>query len=697
MRLEGRHGCVKATRQEEAAGEATAELKRESFSACSELTDQRRREEELLAAFAVARVLARRKLPHETFMEYKKALRRAGDSYVIPEPYYVVAFINGVGCEHLTHLLRESKPEDLDAAAKEAILLQRSDGAGPSATLRASAQSAGTIHNKAQGDWGWSRWRRSHMRNEDLDKTSRLQYEGGQGALAQQPTLRRTATTLAQESALVPSPPTTMIYPTAIFRTVIALSTVAATTQATVAGPRPSTQGSKRGKGTARYIDTAADLYETTVLNVASPNTYASAAANTKAGVNLRTITSPDAISGKFSYASPTNAAGAVTLIKQSDTMNTYIVQSPRTDKGVKNTKTYGTNVAGHTSAKKRGQQGGFGVGVGTILDVLNGYGATGQQGGYSKKNGAVHDSYGKNGASGGERSSYGKSEHGGKKAGKTNGNGAYSPLTGGNSIRVTPSTGGNPYVPAPPAPSTLNPTTVYGGNHEYGNGSKSTNTGGSREAPASSNGSGYGASGSGNPGQSSKSGSGSNKGGHGSNGSVKNSNSGSVGGSHAATEAPVPSSTGSGYGASGSGNPGQSSKSGSGSKKGGHENSNSGSVGGSHAATEAPVPSSTGSGYGASGSGNPGQSSKSGSGSNKGGHSPVPSAPAGYGSGSNDGKLNSSGNDNVGLGSTPTPAPTSAPTSSAPPPTVTPCTKSKSKQNGAKQSSNSYKQSGRN
>ncbi|KAG3111640.1 hypothetical protein PI124_g6348 [Phytophthora idaei] len=132
MRLEGRHGCVKATRQEEAAGEATAELKRESFSACSELTDQRRREEELLAAFAVARVLARRKLPHETFMEYKKALRRAGDSYVIPEPYYVVAFINGVGCEHLAHLLRESKPEDLDAAAKEAILLQRSDGAGPS-------------------------------------------------------------------------------------------------------------------------------------------------------------------------------------------------------------------------------------------------------------------------------------------------------------------------------------------------------------------------------------------------------------------------------------------------------------------------------------------------------------------------------------------------------------------------------------
>ncbi|KAE8884272.1 hypothetical protein PF005_g24731 [Phytophthora fragariae] len=131
MRLEGRHGFVKAPRPE-AAGEATAELKRESFSVCSEPTDQRRREEELLAAFAVARVLGRRKLQHETFMEYKKALRRVGESYVIPEPYYVVAFINGVGSEQLTHLLKESKPEDLDAAAKEAILLQRSDGAGPS-------------------------------------------------------------------------------------------------------------------------------------------------------------------------------------------------------------------------------------------------------------------------------------------------------------------------------------------------------------------------------------------------------------------------------------------------------------------------------------------------------------------------------------------------------------------------------------
>jgi hypothetical protein len=130
MRPEGRR--AKLSPGKEAAGENTAELKRECFSVCNELTDQRRREEELLAAFAVADVLARRKLPHETFMEYKKALRRAGDNYAIPEAYYVVAFINGVGSKELAHLLRESKPQDLDAAAKEAILLQRSDGTGPS-------------------------------------------------------------------------------------------------------------------------------------------------------------------------------------------------------------------------------------------------------------------------------------------------------------------------------------------------------------------------------------------------------------------------------------------------------------------------------------------------------------------------------------------------------------------------------------
>ncbi|ETP31468.1 hypothetical protein F442_19670, partial [Phytophthora nicotianae P10297] len=371
---------------------------------------------------------------------------------------------------------------------------------------------------------------------------------------AQQPTPRRTAATPAQRPRSCPtrdSPSTTMIYSTAIFRTVIALSTVAATTQATVAGPHPSTQGSKRGKSTARYIDTAADLYEASVLNVASPNSYVKAAVNTKTGVNLRTITSPDATGGTFSYASPINSAGAVTLIKQSDATNTYVVQSPRTDKGVKSTSSYGTNVGGHTNvkkggpysghSKKRGEQGGYstnvGVGIGTILDVLNGYGATGQQSGYSQNDRVVHDTYGNNGATGGERSSYGNSDHGVKKGGrgkqdsKKIGTGAYMPMP--------PSMERNPNVPAS---ATLNPSSGYGGNN--GN-----NIGGN--------------------------------GGNGSNGSPKNSNSGSVGGSQAVTEAPVPSSTGSGYGyGSGSATQGQSSKSGSGSNKGGN-GSNKGGNGG--------------------------------------------------------------------------------------------------------------------
>ncbi|KAF1778791.1 hypothetical protein GQ600_10439 [Phytophthora cactorum] len=231
---------------------------------------------------------------------------------------------------------------------------------------------------------------------------------------AQQPTLRRTATTLAQESALVPSPPTTMIYPTAIFRTVIALSTVAATTQATVAGPRPSTQGSKRGKGTARYIDTAADLYETTVLNVASPNTYASAAANTKAGVNLRTITSPDATSGKFSYASPTNAAGAVTLIKQSDTMNTYMFSRRGLTRGSRIPRRTARMLLA-TLAPRSEVNKAASVSV-SVLSSMSSMGTAplDSRAATARKRCCPRQLW-KNGASGGERSSYGKSEHGGK------------------------------------------------------------------------------------------------------------------------------------------------------------------------------------------------------------------------------------------------------------------------------------------
>ncbi|KAF4316282.1 hypothetical protein BBO99_00008765 [Phytophthora kernoviae] len=100
-----------------------------------------------------------------------------------------------------------------------------------------------------------------------------------------------------------------MIYPKTIFRTVIALSTVAATTHATVAGPRTST---KRGKG-GRHIDTV-NVYEqgttTAVLNVESPSSYA-ATVKHQAGADLRKVTSPNGTGGKFSAASPTNVASA--------------------------------------------------------------------------------------------------------------------------------------------------------------------------------------------------------------------------------------------------------------------------------------------------------------------------------------------------------------------------------------------------
>ncbi|KAL3657069.1 hypothetical protein V7S43_017982 [Phytophthora oleae] len=132
MRFEGPHGLVSATRQGEEAGENTVELKRESSLDSSEMTDKRQCQE-LLAAFAVARVLDRHKRPKETFMEYKKALRRAGEGYKIQEVFYVVAFINGVDNQQLSHLLKESKPKDLDTTAKEAVLLAEQENKRPRA------------------------------------------------------------------------------------------------------------------------------------------------------------------------------------------------------------------------------------------------------------------------------------------------------------------------------------------------------------------------------------------------------------------------------------------------------------------------------------------------------------------------------------------------------------------------------------
>lgn len=105
-----------------------------------------------------------------------------------------------------------------------------------------------------------------------------------------------------------------MIYPKAIFRTVIALSTVAAASQATGVSPRHSSAGAKRGKG-GRYIDTTANAYGTTgpdLLHVGTPTAYVSAGANVQAGANLRKITSPNNLGVHFSAASPSNVAKGV-------------------------------------------------------------------------------------------------------------------------------------------------------------------------------------------------------------------------------------------------------------------------------------------------------------------------------------------------------------------------------------------------
>ncbi|CAI5738881.1 unnamed protein product [Peronospora destructor] len=97
-----------------------------------------------------------------------------------------------------------------------------------------------------------------------------------------------------------------MIYPKT-FRSIIALSTVAAASQASEASQHDSTNGAKRDKA-GRYIDTT-DVFGTTS---ASPSAYVTAStAKNQTGVKLRKVTSPDSAGVKFSYASPTNAVSA--------------------------------------------------------------------------------------------------------------------------------------------------------------------------------------------------------------------------------------------------------------------------------------------------------------------------------------------------------------------------------------------------
>lgn len=90
---------------------------------------QSQHDAELMAAFAVARMMGRRKRADETFMDFATALLDLGDGHVIAEPFFVAAFVNGLDDQDTARLLRTTKPHDLRSAAKEAIWLRRSDGA----------------------------------------------------------------------------------------------------------------------------------------------------------------------------------------------------------------------------------------------------------------------------------------------------------------------------------------------------------------------------------------------------------------------------------------------------------------------------------------------------------------------------------------------------------------------------------------
>ncbi|GMF33615.1 unnamed protein product [Phytophthora lilii] len=233
-----------------------------------------------------------------------------------------------------------------------------------------------------------------------------------------------------------------MIYPKAIFRTVIALSTVAAATQATVASPGSSTKGAKRGKG-GRYIDTTTNAYGTTsidALNMVSPTTYVNAAAKAQVGVNLRKITSPNGAGGKFSVVSPTNIvqgnkgkSGYVSVIGTPSTHlgNTYRFpeSSPRSldHKGGKKNGHVGNYDVPTPPVVVKGKESNYGApGAPVQLPANTGKGVKGSKDGKYGVDVPVAPS------SGGYKSGNGNK---GKKSGKTDNGGNYGgdvPLTGG-------------------------------------------------------------------------------------------------------------------------------------------------------------------------------------------------------------------------------------------------------------------------
>ncbi|KAE8987239.1 hypothetical protein PR003_g23548 [Phytophthora rubi] len=276
-----------------------------------------------------------------------------------------------------------------------------------------------------------------------------------------------------------------MIYPKAIFRTVIALSTVAAAAQATAVSPRSSSAGAKRGKG-GRYVDTTTNAYGATgtdvVLPAGYPAGYAPNGVNVQAGASLRKITSPNNVGVQFSAASPSNVAkgtsGYVNLAA-----NTY--GSPRSldnkkdvkggvETGKKTNANYGTPAAPASPAK--------GGNYGAKIPIAPSSGGVKIGGNVSPSSGGVKDAKGGYGAKTNEDTNYGRDPPNGN----TSGN--YGKRdNGGKGVEfpVSPSSGGytngkgkQGWIQTDPVPAPNSPTkgSPRGKSGSAVGGSKSTN-----------------------------------------------------------------------------------------------------------------------------------------------------------------------------------------------------------------------------
>ncbi|KAF1326752.1 Camp-specific 3', partial [Globisporangium splendens] len=80
-------------------------------------------------AQAIGRLFKRTKLAHETFAEFAHSLQAIGAECRVAEPFYVTAFIAGIGDEFTAALLRLVNPKSLLSAAEEAARLRDTDGA----------------------------------------------------------------------------------------------------------------------------------------------------------------------------------------------------------------------------------------------------------------------------------------------------------------------------------------------------------------------------------------------------------------------------------------------------------------------------------------------------------------------------------------------------------------------------------------